>query len=86
MTAIRDVEPPQSFPFMRAEGSPFEIGRSHGKAFGDRVLGSIGVYRDKFEKIGLAWPKALELAARSGDYLRSLDPALAQELDGIAEG
>ena len=86
MAAVRDVEPPASFPLLRSEGSPREVGRSHGRAFGSRVLGSIAVYRRKFDKMNLAWPTVLELAERSGGYLRALDPPLAEELDGIAEG
>ncbi len=86
MTAIPDVRPPETFPFLRSEGPPIEVGRSHGRAFGDQVAGSIGVYRRKFDKIGLAWPTALELAGRNIAFLRSLDPALVEEMDGIAAG
>src|SRR5690606_25032155 len=68
------------------EGSPGEVGRAHGREFGTEILRSIGVYRDKFVEIGIEWPTALDLAVRAGEQLRDLDPALAAELDGIAEG
>lgn len=85
-TQFTDVTPPKTFPFLRSEGSPVEVGRNHGRAFGDQVRGSIGVYRKKFDDIGLDWTRALGFAERSGDLIRRLDPALAEELDGIAEG
>lgn len=34
----------------------------------------------------LPWAQALGFAERTGALLRGLDPALAEELDGIAEG
>ena len=40
MAAVRDVEPPASFPLLRSEGSPREVGRSHGMHDG-RVTGFI---------------------------------------------
>lgn len=86
MTAIRDIEPPRAFPFLRTEGGPRDVGRQHGQAFGETILGSIVAYRGKFDAIGLPWEEALKIAGRSGDFLRALDPALAEELDGIAEG
>ncbi|SMH28872.1 C45 family peptidase [Maritimibacter sp. HL-12] len=86
MNAVHDVIPPAAFPFLRTEGAPADVGRAHGRAFGDRVLASVGVYRRKFDAIGLPWDKALAFAGRNIDYLRSLDPALVAEMDGIAEG
>lgn len=86
MRKIHDVSPPSALPFLRSEGFPHAVGRAHGRAFGDRVAGSIGVYRRKFDRIGLPWEAALEIAERNIVYLRSLDPALVAEMDGIAEG
>jgi isopenicillin-N N-acyltransferase like protein len=86
MSATPDVTPPAAFPLLRSEGPPRVVGRNHGRTFGDRVLGSIGVYRQKFDKIGLPWDEALAISERNVAYLRDLDPALADELDGIAEG
>jgi isopenicillin-N N-acyltransferase-like protein len=86
MNAIRDVSPPAALRFLRSEGLPRDVGRNHGRHFGDEVLGSIGVYKVKFEKMRLPWAQALGFAERTGALLRRLDPALAEELDGIAEG
>lgn len=86
MSAVHDVTPPAAFPFLRSEGAPFDVGRAHGRAFGDRVLASVGVYRRKFDAIGLPWDKALSFAERNIAYLRTLDPALVAEMDGIAKG
>jgi len=86
MTATIDITPPVRFEFLRSEGSAREVGRQHGRTFGTQVRGSIGVYRNKFEKMGVPWAKALELAASSGETLRTFDPGLWDELTGIAEG
>ncbi|MEX1004354.1 MAG: C45 family peptidase [Acidimicrobiia bacterium] len=86
MTSISEPTPPAALRFLRTEGTPIEVGRDHGSTFGSEVLGSIGVYRDKFDEIGITWERALSIAQRAGDYLRTLDPALVEELDGIAQG
>jgi isopenicillin-N N-acyltransferase-like protein len=86
MNAITTITPPVRFEFLRSEGSARDVGRQHGKTFGTQVLGSIGVYRNKFEKMGVPWAKALAMAESSGDVLRTFDPGLWDELTGIAEG
>lgn len=86
MAAIHDFTPPAAFPFLRSEGTYREVGRSHGRAFGDQVLQAIRIYRDKFEQAGVSWERALEMAAPAGARMRSYDASLADELDGIAEG
>ena len=86
MNANVSITPPVRFEFLRSEGSARDVGRQHGRTFGTQVRGSIGVYRNKFEKMGLGWAKALEMAARSGETLRGYDPGLFEELTGIAEG
>jgi isopenicillin-N N-acyltransferase like protein len=86
VTVTDVVTPPASFPSLRSEGPPREVGRAHGRAFGDQIAGSISLYRRKFDDIGLDWNRALDLAHRSGDFLRGLDHELAEELDGIAAG
>ena len=86
MPAIHDVTPPAALPFLRSEGGPHDVGRAHGRAFGDQIAGSIAVYRRKFEKIGLPWETAIEIAQRNAGFLRELDPRLVEEMDGIAEG
>jgi isopenicillin-N N-acyltransferase like protein len=86
MNRISDITPPTALRFLRTEGTPRSVGRDHGHMFGEEVLGSIGVYRDKFAEIGIEWERALEIAQRAGEYLRALDPPLVEELAGIAEG
>ena len=86
MAAIPDIRPPAAFPFLRSEGAPHDVGHAHGRAFGDLVAGSIGVYRRKFDRIGLPWDTALAVAGRNIEHLRALDPALVAEMDGIAAG
>ena len=81
-----DWDPPAAFPFARLEGQPRDVGRAHGRAFGDQVLGSIRVHRGIIERSGLAWPDALELAAKGQTLMQLVEPALAEELEGIAEG
>jgi isopenicillin-N N-acyltransferase-like protein len=80
------IPQPAAFPFLRSEGAPRDVGYAHGRAFGDRIAGSIAVYRTKFEKIGLPWDEALKISVRNIDFLRGLDPALVDEMEGIAEG
>lgn len=84
MASVVPVATP--FKFVRSEGTPVEVGRTHGEAFGDQVLGSISVYRDRFAEAGVPWEAALERAARGSAALRAFSPALADELDGIAQG
>ena len=86
MSVIQDVNPPKALPFLRSEGRPHDVGRAHGRAFGEQVAGSIKVYKAKLGKINLAWETALEIAERNIGMLRELDPALVEEMDGIAEG
>lgn len=75
-----------AFPFLRSEGSPFEVGKAHGATFGEQVSRSIAVYRQRFVEHGIAWPRALEFAERAGDVLRGMDEELAEEIEGIAAG
>ena len=78
---------PDAFPFLRSEGTPFEVGRAHGAAFGEQIAGSLDLYRAQFAQVvGLDWSTALEMAEHAGENIRALDPYLADELDGIAAG
>jgi len=86
VTPIRDITPPTALRFLRSEGTPRDVGRKHGRFFVDEVNASIGVYRKKFEKLGMSWDKTLGYAERSGALLRDLDPRLVEEIEGIAEG
>lgn len=84
--SMTEQRPPTSFPTLRSEGPPRVVGREHGRAFGDQVARSVDVYKEKFDHIGLDWNRALELARNSRGFLEELDPDLAIEMEGIAEG
>lgn len=86
MTAVRDVTPPRSFEFLRSEGSPREVGQAHGDRFASQVRSSLAVYRQKFDRMKLAWSDARDLAETALGALRTFDPLLAEEIYGIAEG
>ena len=80
-------EPIEKFPFVRSEGTAFDVGRSHGAAFGEQVAHCIELYRQAFATAGAPpWPEILEMAATAGERIRDHDPNLAAELDGIAAG
>lgn len=78
--------PPKVLRFLRSEGYPLDVGRAHGREFATEIRRSVDVYRGKFREIGVEWATALDLAVKAGGGLRDLDPALAVELDGIADG
>ncbi len=86
MSVARDWNPPAAFPFGRFEGSPRDVGRGHGRAFGEQVRGSIRVHRASIEKTGLAWPEALVWSDRARETMKLIEPKLAEELEGVAEG
>jgi isopenicillin-N N-acyltransferase-like protein len=86
LTVARDWNPPAAFPFARFEGGPRDVGIAHGRTFGDQVLGSIRVHRGSIEKTGLAWSDALVWADKGRKLMQLVEPKLAEELDGIAEG
>jgi isopenicillin-N N-acyltransferase like protein len=86
MSVSAGFMPPRTFRFLASEGSPFEVGVAHGQEFGDEVRRSVDVYRAKFTEIGIPWETALGYAVSAGASLRDLDPALGEELDGIAAG
>jgi isopenicillin-N N-acyltransferase-like protein len=85
-TIARDWDPPAAFPLARLEGGPRDVGRAHGRTFGDRVLGSIRVHRGVIERSGLPWPEALALGEKGRLLMQLVEPALAEELEAIAEG
>ncbi|HQZ12318.1 MAG TPA: C45 family autoproteolytic acyltransferase/hydrolase [Devosia sp.] len=86
MPPINDFTPPKAFPFIRSEGSSYEVGIAHGRAFGDLIRTAISVYRGKFDKVNVKWSDALVAAERGRDQVRAFDTRLADEYDGIAKG
>ena len=86
MSTPSDFSPPATFPFLKSEGSPYEVGQAHGAAFGEQIGRSIALYREQFADLGFTWPEALILAERAGESLAAFDAALGSELEGIAAG
>lgn len=86
MKIERDWNPPAAFPHGKFEGAPSDVGRAHGRTFGEQVQGSIRVHKGGIEKTGLAWSDALAWADKGRALMQLVDPRLAEELDGIATG
>lgn len=74
------------FPLLELSGEAFGRGYAYGKAARDRIGLSIETYRRLFSQCGLAWHEVQALAARFVDPIRDLDPALYEEIEGIACG
>ena len=83
---MQDWAPPRAFPFARFEGTPYDVGVAHGKAFGDRILESIRIQRGKITRTGLPWDYALEWSENARSALQLSDRRLVEEMDGIARG
>lgn len=79
-------QPPVQFPFARFEGTPTEVGRSHGRTFGEQIHRNIARCRAEFDGNGFTWQRALSYGDGAFAKLSELDPDLAAELGGIAEG
>ena len=80
------MTPTPAFPLIEVEGNAHDRGLAYGLAARSRIERSVEVYRPAFEAAGLAWDRALERAASYLSRLRTVDAALAEELDAIAEG
>jgi isopenicillin-N N-acyltransferase-like protein len=74
------------FPVIDLADSAFERGRAHGVQARDQIERSIGNYAALFEHCGLGWSEAQAIAARFAPRIRGLDPALYEEIEGIAAG
>jgi isopenicillin-N N-acyltransferase-like protein len=74
------------FPLLELSGDPFGRGRAYGRAARDRIGLSIETYRRLFAHCGLGWDEVQALAARFVGPIRDLDPALWEEIEGIASG
>jgi isopenicillin-N N-acyltransferase-like protein len=74
------------FPVIDLHGGPFERGRQHGERARARVERSLANYRDLFEFAGVGWRDAQAIARRFREPIASLDPALLEEIEGIAAG
>jgi isopenicillin-N N-acyltransferase-like protein len=74
------------FPLIELSGDPFGRGLAYGRAARDRIGVSVETYRRLFAHCGLGWEEVQALAARFARPIRGLDPALHEEIEGIASG
>ncbi len=74
------------FPVLGLRGQPYERGLQHGREARVRVERSLRNYRDLFEFCRLPWDEAQRRAAPYRDVIGGLDPALLEEMEGIAKG
>jgi isopenicillin-N N-acyltransferase-like protein len=70
----------------RFAGTPSEVGRAHGDALADRIEFNLARYRGMFSARGLRWQQVLALAEPIASMLAAYDPALMEEIEGIARG
>jgi isopenicillin-N N-acyltransferase-like protein len=77
----------QPYPLVAVSGSAFERGRQHGELAQERVARSVEIYRRAFESgPKLQWPAALERAKGFAATIGASDPAILEEMQGIAAG
>jgi len=74
------------FPLLELSGDPFDRGRVYGRAAQSRIGLSIETYRRLFSHCGLDWDEVQAIASRFAGPIRDLDPALYEEIEGIASG
>ena len=74
------------FPVLDLAGAARERGRLHGSLARSRVERSIANYANLFEASGIGWAGARRLANDYREVIGRLDPALLEEIRGIAEG
>lgn len=74
------------FPLIDLNGTPAERGRRHGSVGRERVERSLANYADLFKFCGMSWDGARRAAAPYRDLIGNFDPALLEEMDGIARG
>lgn len=88
MTAQPDATSGASFecPLIEISGSPRERGRQHGEQAAQRILGGIDLYASLLESNRLNWPEIREIATSFEPAIARFDPALLDEIHGIAEG
>ena len=74
------------FPIIELRGAPFERGRIHGMRARERVERSLANYARLFAFCGLSWDEAKRRAADYRSVIGEFDPALLEEIEGIAQG
>ena len=74
------------FPLIEVSGSARERGQQHGLQAKARIERSIATYARLFAYCGIDWHGAQRLGAAYRDAIGDLDPALLDEIEGIASG
>ena len=74
------------FPIIEVTGTARERGRIHGSTARARIDRSIATYARLFAYCGIDWQGAQQLGAGYRDLIGDLDPALLDEIEGIAAG
>jgi len=74
------------FPVIEVAGIARERGRIHGSKARARIDRSVATYARLFAYCGIEWQGAQKLGAGYRDLIGDLDPALLEEIEGIATG
>ena len=74
------------FPVIELHGAPFERGRMHGELARARIERSLANYAHLFAFCGLSWDEAQRRGAGYRAPIGDFDPALLEEIEGIARG
>ncbi len=74
------------FPIIELKGNAGKRGKTHGSKARKRIELSIATYARLFAYCGIDWQGAQKLGAGYRDLIGALDPALLEEIEGIAEG
>ena len=74
------------FPLIDLHGTPYERGRTHGKAVPDRIGRSVALYRGELERRGVAVAEIHRLAREFAPHVGAFDATYVEEMQGIADG
>ena len=74
------------FPLIEVHGPARERGQQHGAQAKQRIARSVATYARLFAYCGIDWQGAQRLGAGYRDVIGDLDPALLEEIEGIAAG
>ena len=76
-----------AFPYIRAEGTPYEIGLAHGEKGREKIRTSIECYKGMFRDYsGIDWETAKRYALTFISAIETYDPEIMEEIRGIAKG
>jgi len=73
-------------PLVHIAGGPKDRGISYGKQAGERIAVGIEIYREAFDRVGMTWDKALNIAGQFKKEINLFDADMLTEIEGIAEG